>query len=203
MTTIYHYHTNGTEPPIEKQPWILVFGSNQAGRHGAGAAKLAFNKYGARYGIGFGQEQRSYAIPTKNQQIETLSLKLITDFVKIARKQMEHRVLNAHDRYWFTAIGCGLAGYSHKDIAPMFADIGKELHTLDPGIDLRHHFSFPKEWMQYLEPQGKEPLTMTRFFYHPESESLFTTNGEDPGTDGLLEEISAEQYKTKQQSLQT
>lgn len=153
MTTKYHYHINGTEPPIESKPWIFVFGSNQAGIHGAGAALLARTSYGARPGVGFGQEQRSFAIPTKDKEIKTLPLKSITDFVKLARKHIEHRIENAHDRYWFTAIGCGLAGYSHKDIAPMFAGIGQNIRFPQTSQKLFDHISFPAEWQAYLEPE--------------------------------------------------
>ena len=50
---------------------MFVFGSNLAGRHGAGAARFAVINFGAMYGIGFGfTSPQSFAIPTKNLQIE-------------------------------------------------------------------------------------------------------------------------------------
>jgi hypothetical protein len=98
---------------------IFVFGSNQAGRHGAGAARVAFDRYGANYGTGVGLRGRSYAIPTKDLQIETLPLDVIEFYVK----EFLHvaRTL-ATTTFAVTRIGCGLAGYGDSDIAPMFRD---------------------------------------------------------------------------------
>ena len=44
---------------------IFVFGSNPEGRHGAGAAKVAREKFGAIYGQGEGLQGNAYALPTK------------------------------------------------------------------------------------------------------------------------------------------
>jgi hypothetical protein len=96
---------------------IFVFGSNLAGRHGKGAALEAKMKHGAIYGRGFGLQGASYAIPTKEENLRTLPLSRIERFV--------HGFLaDAADRpdltFRLTAIGCGLAGYTPADIAPMF-----------------------------------------------------------------------------------
>ena len=53
---------------------IFVFGSNLAGRHGAGAARFAVLHHGAIYGQGIGLQGQSYGIPTKDWQVETLPL---------------------------------------------------------------------------------------------------------------------------------
>ena len=45
---------------------IFVFGSNLAGRHGAGAAKIALEKHGAIYGQGVGLQGADIA-PMFNQ----------------------------------------------------------------------------------------------------------------------------------------
>lgn len=96
---------------------IFVFGSNLAGVHGAGAAKFARENHGAIYGQGVGLQGESYAIPTKDENIETLPLHRIFPFVV-------HFLYFAaqHPEMTFnvTRIGCGLAGYSDKNIAPMF-----------------------------------------------------------------------------------
>lgn len=98
---------------------IFVFGSNLAGRHGLGTAKLARKKFGAIYGIGVGLQGHSYAIPTKDYNIITLPLRdihpYVQAFLEFARK---HTDLIFH----VTPVGCGLAGYKPKDIAPMFRD---------------------------------------------------------------------------------
>ena len=95
---------------------IFVFGSNEAGRHGTGAAKAA-RKHGAIYGQGRGRQGDSYAIPTKDKHLETRPLQSIALDVQIF---IEYA--NAHPELTFevTRIGCGLAGYKDGDIAPMF-----------------------------------------------------------------------------------
>lgn len=98
---------------------IFVFGSNLAGRHGKGAALTAFREYGAIYGEGVGLQGNSYAIPTKDENINTLPLnkiqKHVEQFIRFAK-------LNPELTFKVTAIGTGLAGYDESDIAPMFID---------------------------------------------------------------------------------
>lgn len=96
---------------------VFVFGSNLAGRHGAGAAKWAVQNRGAIYGQGEGLQGNSYGIPTKDERIKTLPLKEIKvhvdRFLAIARSRPDLE-------FQLTPIGCGLAGYKHEQIAPMF-----------------------------------------------------------------------------------
>ena len=98
---------------------IFVFGSNLAGRHGAGAALAAAKHCGAEYGKGVGRTGNSYAIPTKGHKLEVLTLPVIKehvqDFINYARKHPELTFI-------LTPIGCGYAGYKPKQIAPMFKD---------------------------------------------------------------------------------
>lgn len=96
---------------------IFVFGSNLAGRHGAGAALSAFRQHGAIYGQGIGIQGNSYGIPTKDENINTLPLHKIKRYVESFLKFAE---LNPELRFEVTRIGCGLAGYEDSDIAPMF-----------------------------------------------------------------------------------
>lgn len=96
---------------------IFVFGSNLAGRHGAGSALHALKYKGAVYGQGVGRQGDSYAIPTKDWSLNRLSLDIINrhiyQFLEYAR---EH----SQDGFYVVEIGCGLAGYDPKQIAPMF-----------------------------------------------------------------------------------
>lgn len=96
---------------------IFVFGSNLAGRHGKGAALYAQQHHGAIYGQGEGRQGDSYAIPTKDGQLRPLTLDVIQacvwHFIFYAR---EHPELS----FTVTRIGCGLAGYTDEQIAPMF-----------------------------------------------------------------------------------
>ncbi len=99
-------------------PWdVFVFGSNTAGRHGKGAALDAVNFFGAKAGRGVGQAGQSYAIPTKDDHLNPLPLatigQYVSEFISHARSDPEHR-------YLVTKIGCGLAGYTAKEIAPLF-----------------------------------------------------------------------------------
>ena len=96
---------------------IFVFGSNEAGIHGAGAAHDAYAKYGAIYGQGEGLQGSSYAIPTKDKHLRTLSLDVI-------QKYVEHFITCARayprQEFFVTRIGCGLAGLTDEQVAPMF-----------------------------------------------------------------------------------
>jgi hypothetical protein len=113
---------------------IFVFGSNLAGRHGAGAALHARKYCGAVYGQGVGHQGDSYAIPTKDKQINTLPLEMIKQYVdEFIMYAKSHPAL----KFKLTPIGCGLAGYKPADIAPMFR--GAPDNVLQPeefkGID--------------------------------------------------------------------
>jgi hypothetical protein len=96
---------------------IFVFGSNLAGRHGAGAARTARLHFDALLGIGIGPTGRAYAIPTKDADLQTLPLSRIAphvaNFLDYANRHLD---LN----FFVTAVGTGLAGYSHAQMAPMF-----------------------------------------------------------------------------------
>lgn len=98
---------------------IFVFGSNLAGRHGAGAALCARQTHGAVLGVGVGRTGNSYAIPTKDENLRTLSLLVIhthVEYFKLYARQNPDLTFNV------TRIGCGLAGYTDTDIAPLFKD---------------------------------------------------------------------------------
>jgi hypothetical protein len=96
---------------------IFVFGSNEAGIHGAGAALYARRHKGAVYGQGVGYYGDSYAIPTKDFNIRTLPLHVIEGYVK---EFFNFAAENSGLQFNVTRIGCGLAGYTDADIAPMF-----------------------------------------------------------------------------------
>lgn len=127
------YHKDGTLPTNGE---IFVFGSNLAGRHGAGAAKVAQEKFGALYGYGTGLVGESFAIATKDRDLNVRDLdkieNAVTTFVNMTHlKSME-------DTKWFvTRVGCGLAGFKDKEIAPLFKGA--------------RNCSFAEEWREYLE----------------------------------------------------
>jgi len=97
--------------------FVLVFGSNEAGIHGAGAAKEAYQKHGARWGFSYGHMGESFAIPTKDLDIQTLPIERVQQYVQgFLAYAKGHPKLN----FKVTRIGCGLAGFSDEDIAPLF-----------------------------------------------------------------------------------
>jgi hypothetical protein len=96
---------------------VFVFGSNVAGKHGAGGARMAMQLFGARYSEGIGRTGQCYAIPTKDRAIEPLTVKQIKPYVvEFLQYAKEHPEL----RFLLTDVGCGLAGNDPSDIAPLF-----------------------------------------------------------------------------------
>ncbi len=95
---------------------VFVFGSNRAGRHGAGAAKLAL-KWGAKYGQGHGRQGKTYAIATLDELLRKVPLDNIEQEVN---EFIWYAAQNLNDTFLVTEIGCGLAGYRVDEIAPMF-----------------------------------------------------------------------------------
>jgi hypothetical protein len=107
------------ERQMEDPRAIFVFGSNERGIHGAGAAKVAREKYGAKMGQGVGLFGRSYALPTVWYPGVSLAPykvgEYVQDFIGYARVHQELVFV-------VTRVGCGLAGFTDTDIAPMFKD---------------------------------------------------------------------------------
>jgi hypothetical protein len=93
---------------------IFVFGSNLAGYHGGGAARIARENFGAVWGQGVGLQGQSYAIPTMQGGVETIK-PYVDEFIDFAR---------THAQYTFlvTRIACGIAGFRPSEIAPLFAN---------------------------------------------------------------------------------
>jgi hypothetical protein len=101
---------------------IFTFGSNEAGIHGAGSALHARKYHGAIYGQGVGLQGNSYAIPTKDFNINSLSLKQIKYYVD---NFISFAINNPELTFNVVDIGCGLAGFTKEQIAPMFKDAPK------------------------------------------------------------------------------
>lgn len=91
---------------------IFVFGSNLAGAHGGGAARTAYAKFGAEWGKGVGLYGHTYAIPTMHGGVDAIK-PYVDEFIVFAK---------SHPEYFFyvTRIGCGIAGFMDRDIAPLF-----------------------------------------------------------------------------------
>lgn len=114
---------------------IFVFGSNLAGQHLGGAANLAM-KWGAIWGQGTGLQGQTYAIPTMQGGIETIK-PYVDDFLTFAK---QHNNL----KFLVTEIGCGIAGFSVKEIAPLFKN------AIDENIE---NIYLPKSFYETLQTE--------------------------------------------------
>ena len=105
---------------------VFVFGSNTEGRHDAGAAVLALQRFGAIYGRGIGMNGQSYAIPTKkyskklNGKGWELTILPISEIAKYVIDFINYTSVHKDLDFLVTKIGCGLAGYTPEQIAPLF-----------------------------------------------------------------------------------
>lgn len=91
---------------------VFVFGSNLQGHHAGGAARVAYQKFGAVMGQGVGMQGQSYAIPTMHGGIKDIK-PYVDDFIELAREWDQ-------TTFYVTRIGCGIAGFKDEDIAPLF-----------------------------------------------------------------------------------
>ena len=132
---------------------IFVFGSNLEGQHLGGAAKTAYEKFGAEWGVGDGPTGQCYAIPTMHGGLK--------DIRPYAEKFIAYAKAHPMNRFLLTRVGCGIAGFKDKDMAQLFED------ALDvPNI------TYPREWLPSMAigitlglkiPRGKEaaPLVIS------------------------------------------
>ena len=113
-----------------KQNEIFVFGSNLAGTHGGGAARLAYNRFGAIWGQGVGLQGQSYAIPTMQGGVETIK-PYVDEFISFAKQHPEQKFL-------VTKIGCGIAAFRIEEIAPLFQNALKAENIILPQEFVNH-----------------------------------------------------------------
>ena len=91
---------------------VFVFGSNLAGCHAGGAARVACQRFGAVWGQGVGLQGQSYAIPTMQGGVETIA-PYVDEFIEFAKSHPDMTFL-------VTPIGCGIAGFTPRELAPLF-----------------------------------------------------------------------------------
>ena len=82
--------------------------------HGGGAARIAHRNFGAIMGQGVGLQGQSYAIPTMQGGVETIR-PYVDEFIAFAKAHQEMTFL-------VTRIGCGIAGFTDAEIAPLFTE---------------------------------------------------------------------------------
>ncbi len=127
-------HVDGSVPIITKNV-VFVFGSNEAGMHGAGAAKEARKNFGAIEGLGAGLSNHSYAIPTKDRYIRALPLdkikRYVYDFVEFTHTAQ-------YKEFFITRVGCDLDGFHDDVMAPLFLNVN------------RYNCSIATSWLIYF-----------------------------------------------------
>ena len=114
---------------------IFVFGSNLKGLHGGGAARLAYERFGAIWGQGVGLQGSCYGIPTMHGGVDAIK-PYVDDFIEFAKNHTEYTFL-------VTKIGCGIAGFKEEEIAPLFADA--------VSVD---NIILPESFVMYLNQQA-------------------------------------------------
>ena len=124
-----------SESILELKPnEIFVFGSNLSGSHGGGAARLAYKCFGAIWGQGVGLQGQSYGIPTMHGGVEAIK-PYVDEFIDFATKHPEMKFL-------VTKVGCGIAGFTVEEMAPLFAK------AIEVG-----NVILPKEFVKVIENQ--------------------------------------------------
>lgn len=96
----------------------VSIGTNESGIHGAGIAQYAFDNWGLVWGQGFGPSGMCFGVPTKDWRIGKLDLGVIDSYISRYIQWMKATKYN----HLVTKVGCGLAGYTPNQIAPMFAE---------------------------------------------------------------------------------
>lgn len=115
---------------------VFVFGSNKEGRHLGGAARLASEKFGAQWGVGVGMTGQCYAIPTMHGGIDEIK-PYVDEFIEYAYHHLDKLFL-------VTRIGCGIAGFTDEQIAPLFKD-----------ARFAHNISLPESFVRVLDIDRK------------------------------------------------
>lgn len=113
---------------------IFVFGSNLAGHHAGGAARTALERFGAIEGQGTGLQGQSYAIPTMQGGIETIK-PYVDEFLDLAYEWDQ-------TTFYVTRIGCGIAGFTDEQIAPLF----------DRALDM-YNVRLPESFVKIIREQ--------------------------------------------------
>lgn len=99
---------------------VFVFGSNLSGIHAGGAARFAHEVFGATWGIGSGIDGNVYAIPTVGEAMNgALDLNQIKPYVD---SFINYAKANPDKIFLVTPIGCGIAGFTDFEIAPLFKE---------------------------------------------------------------------------------
>ncbi|MBP6429775.1 MAG: hypothetical protein KA273_05195 [Bacteroidales bacterium] len=127
---------------------IFVFGSNLSGIHAGGAAYIAFKHFGAVWGVGYGLQGQTFALPTKDKEIITLPLSKVKSYLK---DFIEFVYLNPNLKFYLTKIGCGLAGFTIEEIKTILWEALEEIAKDNKKeVYLPSNLIIPKEFAKDL-----------------------------------------------------
>lgn len=132
-------HEDGTSPDWRDPNVVFVFGSNTNGAHRGGAARAAYEWFGAEWGKVEGPSGQTYAISTISYDPEIPEQEIEPQIVRF----LHYVDANPDKQFFLTRIGCGIAGYDDEDIAPLFAEI-------------RENISYPEIWAEIIEEMNVE-----------------------------------------------
>jgi hypothetical protein len=132
---------------------IFVFGANTSGFHAGGAAKVAHEKFGAVWGVGYGHTGQCFAIPTLKVGASSGSLEkvFLGDIAAMIDGFMIYAKYNPDLTFYFTKIGLGIAGYELEDIARIVTtDYNWVVDEYIPSI-IPSNVILPKEFVDFAE----------------------------------------------------
>ena len=165
-----------------KENEVFVFGSNLAGMHGGGAARLAYESFGAVWGVGIGLQGRSYAIPTMQGGVDTIK-PYVDEFIRFARA-------NSQLKFLVTRIGCGIAGFHDSEIAPLFKE----------ALDVEN-IILPKEFVSCIDrvepatPSADEVTWNSREFLRKYEPLMRMAKGGDQQAYYKVKDLRAQEYR--------
>ncbi len=122
-----------------KRP-VFVFGSNKAGRHGKGAALHAKKAWGAAQGVGEGPTGQSYALPTKDEKLRSMTLDEVDAAIG---RFVDHAKDNTDKLFLLTPVGCGLAGNDAREVAAL-------VRAKEPPANV----VLTTSWLEHFSPEG-------------------------------------------------
>jgi len=127
----------------DRRRTVFVFGSNELGIHGAGAALTARRQYGARLGVGEGPTGDAYAIPTKRTPY---ARRFLAEVRASIQRFLDYAEQHPECDFLVVRVGCGLAGFRDREMAACFAGAPANCR-------------FDPLWQRYgLESWGEKPL---------------------------------------------
>ena len=155
----YSYHNENTTTALPENT-VFVFGSNLAGQHDDGAARVAAHYFGALKGVARGWMGQSFAIPTLNEHLQSMPLSQIAHYVNDFKIYTQN---HRNNRYFITALGCGMAGYKVSEIAPLFKGISDNVilpESFKPYVDEHAISEFPIIHAHFLQQILSEDVVL-------------------------------------------